>query len=40
MYDEPTTGLDPITVTEIIDLMIEIQKIQYILDKRYPRYEL
>ncbi len=26
MYDEPTTGLDPITGNEIIDLMIEIQK--------------
>jgi len=30
LYDEPTTGLDPITGNEIIDLMIEIQKkIQY-----------
>jgi len=26
LYDEPTTGLDPITGNEIIDLMIEIQK--------------
>ena len=26
LYDEPTTGLDPITGKEIIDLMIEIQK--------------
>src|SRR5690554_8229403 len=26
MYDEPTTGLDPITSNEIIDLMRRIQK--------------
>ena len=26
LYDEPTTGLDPITGKEIIDLMIEIRK--------------
>ncbi|HET9430849.1 MAG TPA: ATP-binding cassette domain-containing protein [Chitinophagaceae bacterium] len=26
LYDEPTTGLDPITAREIIDLMMEIQK--------------
>ena len=26
LYDEPTTGLDPITSKEIINLMIEIQK--------------
>ena len=26
LYDEPTTGLDPITGREIIDLMVEIQK--------------
>jgi phospholipid/cholesterol/gamma-HCH transport system ATP-binding protein len=26
LYDEPTTGLDPITAREIINLMIEIQK--------------
>jgi phospholipid/cholesterol/gamma-HCH transport system ATP-binding protein len=26
LYDEPTTGLDPITAKEIIELMIEIQK--------------
>jgi phospholipid/cholesterol/gamma-HCH transport system ATP-binding protein len=26
LYDEPTTGLDPITAREIIDLMKEIQK--------------
>lgn len=26
LYDEPTTGLDPITGKEIIDLMVEIQK--------------
>jgi phospholipid/cholesterol/gamma-HCH transport system ATP-binding protein len=26
LYDEPTTGLDPITAKEIINLMIEIQK--------------
>lgn len=26
LYDEPTTGLDPITAKEIIDLMIEIQE--------------
>lgn len=26
LYDEPTTGLDPITAREIIDLMIEIHK--------------
>jgi len=26
LYDEPTTGLDPITGKEIIELMIEIQK--------------
>jgi phospholipid/cholesterol/gamma-HCH transport system ATP-binding protein len=26
LYDEPTTGLDPITGREIIELMIEIQK--------------
>jgi phospholipid/cholesterol/gamma-HCH transport system ATP-binding protein len=26
LYDEPTTGLDPITAKEIIQLMIEIQK--------------
>jgi phospholipid/cholesterol/gamma-HCH transport system ATP-binding protein len=25
LYDEPTTGLDPITAKEIIELMIEIQ---------------
>lgn len=27
LYDEPTTGLDPITGGEISDLMVEIQKI-------------
>lgn len=26
LYDEPTTGLDPITAKEIINLMMEIQK--------------
>lgn len=26
LYDEPTTGLDPITAKEIIQLMIDIQK--------------
>jgi phospholipid/cholesterol/gamma-HCH transport system ATP-binding protein len=26
LYDEPTTGLDPITGREIIDLMVEIQQ--------------
>ena len=26
LYDEPTTGLDPITGKEIIDLMVEIKK--------------
>jgi len=26
LYDEPTTGLDPITAKEIIELMIRIQK--------------
>ncbi len=26
LYDEPTTGLDPITAKEIIDLMVRIQK--------------
>jgi len=26
LYDEPTTGLDPITAKEIIELMVEIQK--------------
>lgn len=26
LYDEPTTGLDPITAREIINLMIEIQR--------------
>ncbi len=26
LYDEPTTGLDPITGREIIELMVEIQK--------------
>lgn len=26
LYDEPTTGLDPITAREIIDLIVEIQK--------------
>lgn len=26
MYDEPTTGLDPITANEIIHLMRDIQK--------------
>lgn len=26
LYDEPTTGLDPITANEIIQLMLEIQK--------------
>lgn len=26
LYDEPTTGLDPITAREIIELIIEIQK--------------
>lgn len=26
LYDEPTTGLDPITAKEIIHLMVEIQK--------------
>ena len=26
LYDEPTTGLDPITGKEIIELMVEIQK--------------
>ncbi len=26
LYDEPTTGLDPITAKEIIELMIEMQK--------------
>lgn len=26
LYDEPTTGLDPITAKEIIELMIEIQE--------------
>jgi phospholipid/cholesterol/gamma-HCH transport system ATP-binding protein len=26
LYDEPTTGLDPITAKEIIELMMEIQK--------------
>jgi phospholipid/cholesterol/gamma-HCH transport system ATP-binding protein len=26
LYDEPTTGLDPITSKEIINLMLEIQK--------------
>lgn len=26
LYDEPTTGLDPITAKEIIELIIEIQK--------------
>jgi phospholipid/cholesterol/gamma-HCH transport system ATP-binding protein len=26
LYDEPTTGLDPITGKEIIDLIVEIQK--------------
>lgn len=26
LYDEPTTGLDPITGKEIIDLMMEVQK--------------
>jgi phospholipid/cholesterol/gamma-HCH transport system ATP-binding protein len=26
LYDEPTTGLDPITAKEIIELMIEIQQ--------------
>ena len=25
LYDEPTTGLDPITAKEIIELMIELQ---------------
>lgn len=26
LYDEPTTGLDPITAREIIDLIMEVQK--------------
>lgn len=26
LYDEPTTGLDPITALEIIDLMLDVQK--------------
>jgi phospholipid/cholesterol/gamma-HCH transport system ATP-binding protein len=26
LYDEPTTGLDPITAKEIIELMMEIQQ--------------
>jgi phospholipid/cholesterol/gamma-HCH transport system ATP-binding protein len=26
LYDEPTTGLDPITAKEIIELMVEVQK--------------
>ena len=26
LYDEPTTGLDPITGKEIVELMVEIQK--------------
>jgi phospholipid/cholesterol/gamma-HCH transport system ATP-binding protein len=26
LYDEPTTGLDPITAKEIIDLMMDIQQ--------------
>jgi len=26
LYDEPTTGLDPITGKEIIELMVEVQK--------------
>lgn len=26
LYDEPTTGLDPITAKEIINLMVELQK--------------
>ena len=26
IFDEPTTGLDPITAKEIIELIIEIQK--------------
>jgi len=26
LYDEPTTGLDPITAKEIIELMMEIQE--------------
>ena len=26
LYDEPTTGLDPITANEIIQLMLQIQK--------------
>jgi len=25
LYDEPTTGLDPVTAKEIIELMMEIQ---------------
>jgi phospholipid/cholesterol/gamma-HCH transport system ATP-binding protein len=29
LYDEPTTGLDPITAKEIIQLMVEIQKKYY-----------
>jgi phospholipid/cholesterol/gamma-HCH transport system ATP-binding protein len=26
LYDEPTTGLDPITAREISELMVEVQK--------------
>jgi phospholipid/cholesterol/gamma-HCH transport system ATP-binding protein len=36
LYDEPTTGLDPITSKEIILLMMSVQKkIQYILNYHY-----
>jgi phospholipid/cholesterol/gamma-HCH transport system ATP-binding protein len=35
LYDEPTTGLDPITAKEILILMKSIQKIQHISSHHY-----
>jgi len=38
LYDEPTTGLDPITSKEILMLMMSVQKkIQYIIHNYYTR---